>query len=619
MVRKEMDDSVNGDTIVNSSWDQFEDLDDIVSSSPKNEKVIFDSLPPQLHPAVSLGMRRASSAYWSIRSEEDTTSKARNANASFTDLLSLWDEHSRDEDGSSRIHVNGTTYHLCEQETRQETEVPEGSSSAADGVLYHDILMNVFTFLDARDLAAFSETARRPNFECFYFLQLQLQRALLPRKHVDASENEYPLAGLGCISRLAENDATTAEEIVQEFVESNATLRHLPLSHSLVYLRAMLRSARFGIEGSAGEGWPQTRRQQSQALASVALLVTFLGGAASMMSSGDIPQIEFPAELPNMLFKVGFFGSLMGAAQKRLNVSGTTMRERAENMATEFRSQLQDGTFLGQMAKTLETVSRANSREEVGLKDPQTPNPYEHLPPTPTTTDQDTCKSTEGELNNDENSNSPARRCPTGCVGAYSRAVHLASSSLVQRLLLDRREKFNGLVAPVREEISSTLIDVCSSDDNLEQVIDLVRNQGAVDVEGFYVGTDGTETCALHAAAFHGSAKIVDFLCRGIDENCPEKDGGCCNINIQDAHGWTAAHFAAGANSCDVVRVLASHGAKLSVEATNGYTPLQWAVRLQNKEVAEELRKLAVAETGWISRQPLTAIASRFFAMIPSH
>lgn len=39
--------------------------------------------------------------------------------------------------------------------------------------------MNVFSFLDAHSLASFSETARRPNFECFYFLELQLQRALL--------------------------------------------------------------------------------------------------------------------------------------------------------------------------------------------------------------------------------------------------------------------------------------------------------------------------------------------------------------------------------------------------------------------------------------------------------
>ena len=35
--------------------------------------------------------------------------------------------------------------------------------------------MTVLGFLDAGSLAAFSET----NFECFYFLELQLQRALL--------------------------------------------------------------------------------------------------------------------------------------------------------------------------------------------------------------------------------------------------------------------------------------------------------------------------------------------------------------------------------------------------------------------------------------------------------
>lgn len=84
-----------------------------------------------------------------------------------------------------------------------------------------------------------------------------------------------------------------------------------------------------------------------------------------------------------------------------------------------------------------------------------------------------------------------------------------------------------------------------------------------------------------------------------------------------------AMHFAAGSNSVEAVRILSAHGADLSIEAVNGYTPLQWAMRLQNKEVAEELRKRTCEREaqmgGWMSRKPLSVIASRFFALIPSH
>jgi ankyrin repeat protein len=99
------------------------------------------------------------------------------------------------------------------------------------------------------------------------------------------------------------------------------------------------------------------------------------------------------------------------------------------------------------------------------------------------------------------------------------------------------------------------------------------------------------------------------------------QDGGLCNVNMKDSNGWTAMQFAAGANSVEAVQILAKHGADLSIEAANGYTPLQWAVRLQNEKVAEELRQLVGTERqlGWISRQPLSAIASRFFALIPSN
>ena len=101
--------------------------------------LLFD-IPPQLHPAVSLGVQRVNSCYFSLGSHE-----------SMVDLMNkIGEDHSRSE-------VVNRDY---------EIEFNKRHSST---ILYHDILMNVFTFLNAQSLAAFSETARRPNFEVFYF------------------------------------------------------------------------------------------------------------------------------------------------------------------------------------------------------------------------------------------------------------------------------------------------------------------------------------------------------------------------------------------------------------------------------------------------------------------
>lgn len=91
------------------------------------------------------GMRRVSSCYFSICSNL-----------------------SSDENANERIESPFPSV----EEDRTTT------ATTAD-FLYHDILMNVFTYLDAASLASFSETGKRPNFECFYFLELQLQRGLL--------------------------------------------------------------------------------------------------------------------------------------------------------------------------------------------------------------------------------------------------------------------------------------------------------------------------------------------------------------------------------------------------------------------------------------------------------
>jgi hypothetical protein len=721
---------------------------------PPNDVALLESLPPQLHPAVSLGMRRVSSAYWSIRStsghnassgsisSDSDASNALSHAASFADLWSLRDAYDTldrndelptAETSPAGVHSSGAAIatetklgEMVDEEIlldtvaagmsiESETEhdqatttpsYPKTTAPPADGgLLYHDILTHVFTFLDARDLAAFSETARRPNFETFYFLQLQLQRALLVggsrnHNHVDPSQTttasddpcddadsdtvsvwNAPLAGVGCVTRLAQVDRDAAEQVVQTFLSSNTTLPHMPLSHSLVFLRHfLLRSQHTSLphrtrakttatdaERSSNadrneseedaQAMRRRRQQQSQTIASAALFITFLGGAASMMGGSDLMTPDNLATLANnteLLFKVGVVGSLMGAAQKGYEQKRKHQKEKldssdatsvtADSRSDEREDQLlvtelqpfstqEDRYFFPSFSHMMQAAYQRMASSTGDLDDskqhdeplvvPQTPNPYEHLPASEgitnsvvATNPNDTMEDT-GE--NPTISKEPVRKSPTGCVGAYSKAVRGATSRIVAMILERRREKFNRQVAMVREELASTLIDACSSDDHLDTVIDLVRRRGVVDVEGFHVGTDGTETCALHAAAFHGSAAIVDFLCRGIDETDPNLDGGLCDVNLRDANGWTAAHFAAGANAANVIRVLAAHGADLKIEAANGYTPLQWALRLQNEGVAEVLRQMVGSEPSWMSRQPLTAIASRFFALIPTH
>jgi hypothetical protein len=212
----------------------------------------------------------------------------------------------------------------------------------------------------------------------------------------------------------------------------------------------------------------------------------------------------------------------------------------------------------------------------------------------------------------------PVRRRPTGCLGAYARILRRAAEAVTEHVRSQRKEAFARLSEEERTEATTAFIDACSSDDNLEVVEDLIRNVG-VDIDGFYVGSDGTtETCGLHTAAFNDATEVLKFLCSGIDERDPAKDGGLCDIDVVDSNKWSALHFAAGADSGAGVRVLASFGAKMSVEAANGYTPYHWAERLSNSEAAEELRRLGADDRFVFSNQmPFAFFASRFFALMP--
>lgn len=232
-------------------------------------------------------------------------------------------------------------------------------------------------------------------------------------------------------------------------------------------------------------------------------------------------------------------------------------------------------------------------------------NPYAHLTPT----------------DNDDPSAAELAKTPTGCIGAYLRTVKKATRCIAEKVRESRRQRFEQFSPQEREALAARFLQACTSNDSLDQVKAIVGN--GVEVDGFFVGADGTETCALHTAAFNGAEKVIDFLCSGIDDESGNDDGGLCDVNCRDANAWTALHFAAGSNSVAAVRCLVRHGADSTVEANNGYSAHAWAVRLKHHQVAQELKELAAQNRlqnhGWMAHRPLSAIASRFFAYVQSH
>lgn len=659
-----------------------------------SRKSIYFDMPLQLHPAYSVGVRRVSSCYFSLASSND--------NQSMTDLLSQPVDKSHGTLSKSKNN----------NEIEEIKNDPIGNSV---DLFYHDILMQVFTFLDPGSLMCFSETARRPNFEVFYFLQLQLQQALLDKddvncdfgniKRISERMEDHSVStfegSASILSRVARSDIGKAREIVEEYQDSNFTLRTMPLSYSLAYVRHyLLRNGFHKIFSNNSNGCNRndeiqsSKMASSQTLASAAIFVTIVG-AASLVSSSDAPITmmtdHFGSELPNVLFRVGFVGSLMRAISD--TERGTAMREKAEQMARcmqelpavlmptrrkhddqQKKLKLQEGNTqtmpssleeekskevtnqksqpqshfqhrmnfvlpsLYEMRFTLQEMMGSNNAAE--KRQLLLCDPYGHLPSHQGTNDESSDKDNREEKkecdHNEFNkeltmehvdetidvikNSTDDRKVPSGCVGAYSRAIHKAADYVTSQIKSKRKSMFESLSSENQRQRSLEFLSVCASNDTVDRAKEMIS---VMDVNRFYFGNDGTETCALHTAAFNGADKVVEFLCAGINLQDSRLDGGLCDVNAKDNNGWTALHFASGANSAAAVRVLAHHGAIFNVEALNGYTPLAWAVRLSNDGLAEELRELmdsrGLDQSGaWMYSKPLASIANHFFSFIPS-
>ena len=718
------------------------------------------NLPAQLHPACSQGIRRVSSCYGNHESMVDLLSQlgdknkpaSSSSNSNSYDTFKnknkneIVDNHRKydvdDDDDENNNNDNANTHYW---------PIIDNYNNSVDNIFSHDIMMQVFTYLDTNSLMSFSETARRCNYETFYFLQLQLQQALLVENNnnddnikkmkndndnnnnnnnstrqnnnnnnTNTNTNTPPLGmesqtgnnqhsllttiedSASILSRVAKQDMVKAKEIVQQYQDSNSTLRQMPLSYSLAYVRHYLLHNGFhnmfsnnnnnnNNSSDVNNNSNSTMTSpSSQTLASAAIFMTVVG-AASLAASSDAAVIA--DELPNVLFRVGFVGGLVNAARKLSDTErGMAVREKAEQMArsmkelpaalmtttatttreedeqhhqepqqqssqrtqplhqqsdevhkeTQSQSHPQQRTKLPslfEMRRMLhEMMSNLAAKQE---RQPILFDPYDHLP---SSKDKDNTNDTgisskegdEGEKKNCDgggqeastpqqtttatNMNTPVdRKMPSGCVGAYSRAIYEAANHTTKQIKESRISKFQALSTEDQRERSVEFLAACTSNDSLDRVKEMIS---IMDVNRFFVGNDGTETCALHTSSFNGADKVVDFLCMDIHHQNSQLDGGLCDVNSRDTNGWTALHFAAGANSVPVVRVLARHGATFNVEAQNGYSPLEWAIRLSNEQVAEELRVLMIRvgtdHSMWISSQPLASIANRFFSLIPT-
>ena len=629
-------------------------------------------------------------------------------------------------DFSSHHHgtsLDGNTRPTLSFETAATPPAAVEVSCSMSDILYHDIMLNIFAHMTATELAAFSETAHRPNVDVHNYLRLQLERALLLdptagngdsnnttddddeenhqsdrndasatpsggrrssfltttvelgvdgssgtspitrrasfHRHVSSSTCPIAVCGAGILSRLATLDRAKAERFVEDYrtiSESSATT-----ASSAAYKGGhRLFGTSPAMRADAAMRELQARMVNHKGAAAGAVVFTVMGAAANkLMTEGGL---HMPAEAQQAAtaFTLGCAGlGLVATRYGRLEGDGNAV------MSDGAHSDAQDGAAANMARRVQALLMRMPHPEEGGIFPmaiiermstvAPMPSQTSTSPPSPNSARrgkrakrqasldavdqyQDSKVDSSDDAEDDEEDDyksvvssmeglnmsinavtfPPVRRRPTGCLGAYARILRRAAEAVTEHVRSQRKEAFARLSEEERAEATTAFIDACSSDANLEVVEDLVRNAG-VDIDGFYVGSDGTtETCGLHTAAFNDATEVLKFLCSGIDERDPAKDGGLCDIDVVDSNKWSALHFAAGADSAAGVRVLASFGAKMSVEAANGYTPYHWAERLSNSEAAEELKRLGADDRFVFSNQmPFAFFASRFFALMP--
>jgi uncharacterized protein len=492
-----------------------------------------------------------------------------------------------------------------------------------------DALDGVLEYLDLDDVANGSETSRDVNAACQLFLyrrilQQQQQQQPPPQQPHESSPSSFEPTSLvrlsPCLEHvrdLARFNADVADSIVRDEFVGEGTARGLhgrwddgPSNRLRSAYRQACESVQFRMRGALGQvraacaqSSPSssdepasgpgylTKKQGAAIMGTMAVMAVAAaaasspacsleygsGGTDAMMmaassspSSCPLPTLEQVEEMAARLFKLGVMGTLMkGAAREAAKRTG----RHADDV-----QQVQEQQH--QQQPDLATGCMLDAASETSTSDDAT-----DATPGPTHLACDMLGEAAADLSTDDAGSLSQQQQPQdqqqqhqqqgavrGCVGAYRRVLVRSRDALRTLVKQSRKDRHDSIVSTdERMDVAAQFMEACRRDD-ADALKDLIDR---VDVEGFYVSNDGTTTCGLHAAAFHNSCRVAEFLVTQ----------GCCDVNLPDANGWTALHFAAGASAVNAAQLLLRHGANDSLEASNGYTPLQWAVRLQNTQV----------------------------------